>query len=144
VSAKVPTNTSSNITNTKDVQPSKSRDNTVEPQQRIGTSAYINQSEYDVYKQQSTTATKQIVDNGAAYTTYTQTNPNDNQKNRHDDDDDDDYSNEQQYTKPSTTSYSGQFGRSNSYNNIQPKVASNKPRNISSGSALYHVIILKG
>jgi hypothetical protein len=133
------------------VQPTKSRDTSVDhqQQQRYGASAYIDQSEYNSYKQ-PTSVTKQVVDNGTAYSNYTQSYTNDYNKTRqvHNQDTiDDDYSNDQQsYTKPSSTAYPGIFERSNSYNGLQatqgqPRVTSGKQRNPTTGSALYQVII---
>ncbi|CAF2479680.1 unnamed protein product [Rotaria sp. Silwood2] len=152
VSAKIPTNTSSNSNNTTDVQPSKPRENSVDQQQqqqRYGASAYIDQSEYDSYKQ-PTIITKQDEATRGAYSNYTQKNTNDYDKTRqvyNQDKIDDDYSNEQQqqqqqYTKPSSTTYPGLLGRSNTNNGLQstqgqPRVTSTKQRNSSSGPNLY-------
>ena len=161
VSAKIPTNISSNATTTTtDVQPPKVRDTSVDQQQqqRYGASAYIDQSEYDVYKPPpaTTTTTKQDGANRGGYSNYSQTNTNDYNKTRHlynqdandGDDDDDDVLTKPQYTKPSTTSYPGLLGRSNSSNGLQStqgqsRVTSAKQRNTSSGPSLYPVIISK-
>ncbi len=131
-------NTSSNVNNTKDVQPSKSRENSADPQQRYGASAYIDQSEYDSYKQP-------IKQQEIAYSNYPQ---NDNQKTRQVYNQDDDYSTnqQQQYMKPSSTLYPGYLGRSNTNEGLQstqgqPRITSAKQRNISSGSTVYQVII---
>lgn len=72
VSAKLPTQqTSSN--NVVDQQATRSRESSVDPpQQRYGASAYIDQSEYDVYKQPTATATATKSDgaNRGVYVTY--------------------------------------------------------------------------
>jgi hypothetical protein len=139
---------SSNI----DVPQPKSRDNSADQQQRYGASAYIDQSEYDSYKQ-STITKHDGGGNRGAYSNYpTDNNNNNNNRNRYvqDTTDDDytttvtnsDYSSGQPYynTKnSSTTSYSGLLNRSNSYNGLQPRVISAKQRNTSGSSLLYQV-----
>ncbi|CAF3650776.1 unnamed protein product [Adineta steineri] len=148
VSAKIPTATNSNQYT--DVQPARSRDNSADPQQRYGASAYIDQSEYNSYKQPPppTTTTKQDVINRGAYANYSQSNTNETTKPRQiykQDSAENIYSNGQQqqqdYTKP-TVSYGGLLGRSNSYNGSQtnlgqPRVISAKQRNTPSTSTAY-------
>jgi hypothetical protein len=105
-----------------EVPPSRARDSSADQQARYGASAYIDQSEYDSYKQPTINSSSQITKhdggNRGAYSNYS----TDNNKNRYiqDTTDDDytttvtnDYSTAQQqqqqyYTKnSSTTSYSG-------------------------------------
>lgn len=157
VSAKVLANTSSNVNTTTDVQPSKQRDNTTD-QQRHGASAYIDQSEYDSYKQ-PTVIKKQDEPTRGTYSNYPQTTTNENNKTRpvyNQDKNEDDYVTEhtqqqpqypqqQQYTKPSSTVYPGLLGRSGSNNGLQTtqgqsRITSAKQRNPSAGSNLYPVI----
>jgi hypothetical protein len=97
---------------------SRARDTSVDQAQRHGASAYIDQSEYDAYKQPSNNSTSAA--NRGAYSNY----PTDNNKNRYVQDvvDDDftpttinEYSTGQQqsYAKnSSTTSYSGLYQNS--------------------------------
>jgi hypothetical protein len=100
-----------------DVPPPRPRDNSSDQQQRHGASAYIDQSEYDTYKQSTVNSashtTKQDGANRGAYSNYT----TDNNKNRYVQDTPDDdyptpltneYSTGQHYPKnSSTTSYTG-------------------------------------
>jgi len=118
--------------------PPKSRDNSTEQQQqRYGASAYIDQSEYDAYKQSSSQINKNDGGNRGAYSNYSTDN---NNRYVEDIDDDNDYPSTQHYTKnSSTTSYSGLINRSNSYNGLQPRVISAKQRNTSGSSLLYQV-----
>jgi hypothetical protein len=118
--------------------PPKSRDNSTEQQQRYGASAYIDQSEYDAYKQSSSQINKNDGGNRGAYSNYSTDN---NNRYVEDIDDDDDYPSTQHYTtkNSSTTSYSGLINRSNSYNGLQPRVISAKQRNTSGSSLLYQV-----
>ena len=146
VSAKVNNHAS---TSTSDVPPARSNETSSDTaQQRYGTSAYIDQSEYDVYKPPTANASSQLIrhesTNRATY---------DNQRSRQtyaqDTNTDDDYpSGQQNYAKnSSTTPYSGPLGRSHSYNGLQstqgqPRVISAKPRNtVGSASMLYQVKI---
>ncbi|CAF1442852.1 unnamed protein product [Rotaria magnacalcarata] len=163
VSAKPPASTSSNLNlnsnnnnNNTDPQPLKSRENSVDPpkQRYGGASAYIDQSEYDSFKQ-PTIISKQDEPTRGAYSNYTQTNATDNINNNNNnktrpvytqDKTDNDYSTEQQqqqYVKPSSTAYPGLIGRSTSHNSLQStqtqptRVTSAKQRNASTGSNLY-------
>lgn len=141
MSAKLP------VANTETSQ-TRSRDTSVD-QQRYGASAYIDQSEYDSYKQSTVNPSSQIAkQDRPSYSNYSTETNNHNQKKTYvqddvDDDDDVNYTNNQQhYTKnSSTTSYSNLLGRSNSYNGLQPRVISAKQRNISGSSSLYQVMI---
>ena len=160
---------SAKISSNNEVPAARTRDNSVDPptQPRHGASAYIDQSEYDAYRQPTTNSspplTKPDGANRGVYSNY----PMENSKTRYVQDaiDDDypttvtnsDYSSSQQqqqqqqqqqpqhYTKnPSTTSYSSLLNRSNSYNGMQstqgqPRVISAKQRNTSGSSLLYQV-----
>jgi len=118
-------------------QPPKSRDNSTDQQQRYGASAYIDQSEYDAYKQSSSQINKNDGGNRGAYSNYSTDN---NNRYVEDIDDDNDYPSTQHYTKnSSTTSYSGLLNRSNSYNGLQPRVISAKQQNTTGSSLLYQV-----
>lgn len=115
VSAKI----NSNVPSSNSEAPApRSRDNSVDPPQRYGASAYMDQSEYDAYKQPTMNSSPQVVTNDGgnrgAYATYMA----DHNKNRYiDDARDDDYSTtvnneyltgQQSYSKTtSTNSYSG-------------------------------------
>jgi hypothetical protein len=124
--------------------PPKSRDNSTDQQQRYGASAYIDQSEYDAYKQSSSQISKNDGGNRGAYSNYSTDNNRYVQDAIDDDYNNNDYSNAQHYTKnSSTTSYSGLLNRSNSYNGLQPRVISAKQRNTSGSSLLYQVKNLK-
>lgn len=143
VSAKIPTNTASNTTAAKEVQPPKPRDNSADRQSRQGASAYMNQSEYDDY-QQTTNIPRQTATNEAPYSNYPPTTTTENKKTREFHYQTDEYPNnqqQQQYAKPSSTSYPGLLGRSNSYNSLQPRVTSAKQRNIPASTSLYQVMI---
>ncbi|CAF1245014.1 unnamed protein product [Rotaria sordida] len=152
VSAKMNTNMSSS--NSDVPPPPRSRDNSIDQQQqRYGASAYIDQSEYDAYKQPTINSSSQIIKNDGGnrgiYSNYTTEHKNRYVEDTRDDDypttvTTNDYSTgQQQFSKnPSTTSYSGLLGRSNSYNGLhstqgQPRIISGKQRNISSSSLLY-------
>ncbi len=137
--------------------PARLRDNSADQQQRYGASAYIDQSEYDAYKQSTMNSSSQLSKhdgaNRGAYSNY----PSENNKNRYVQDPiDDDYTTtatnndypsgqQQYYTKTSSTpSYTGLLNRSNSYNGLQPnqgqpRVISAKQRNTSGSSSLYQV-----
>lgn len=152
VSAKIPTNSASNTTTTKEVQPPKPRDNSADRQPRQGASAYMNQSEYDDYKQ-TANVPRQTVSNETNYSYYPPTTAtNENKKTREVHYQTDEYPNnqqqqQQQYAKPSSTSYPGLLGRSNSYNSLQPaqgqsRVTSAKQRTVPASTSLYQVIIL--
>ena len=149
VSAKIPTNSASNTTTAKEVQPPKPRDNSADRQPRQGASAYMNQSEYDDYKQ-TATVPRQTVSSETTYSHYpSTTTANENKKTREVHYQTDEYPNnqQQQYAKPSSTSYPGLLGRSNSYNSLQPaqgqpRVTSAKQRNVPASTSLYQVIIL--
>ena len=135
VSAKI---TSSNA----EVPPPRSRDSSSDQPQRYGASAYIDQSEYDSYKQSTINSSSQLsktdgANRGAYYSS-------ENTKNRYVQDQiDDDYTTndypvtQQPYTK--TSSYNTVLTRSNSYNGAQPRVISAKQRNTSGSSLLYQV-----
>ena len=105
-----------------DLPPQRSRDNSIDhQQQRYGASAYIDESEYDVYKQSTMNSSSQIIKHDGAqnrgiYSNYA----TDHNKNRYVQDmRDDDYTptntndyptGQQPYMKvSSTTSYSGLY-----------------------------------
>lgn len=155
VSAKPMVSTSSNSNNTSEVQASRPRETSADQtkQRYGGASAYIDQSEYDSFKPPTIVSKPEEPARGA-YSNYTQTNTNDNNKTRqvyHEDKNENDYPDEQhypqQYSKPSSTNYPGLIGRSGSYNNLQAnqtqpvRIASGKQRNPSAGSGLYQVKI---
>ena len=147
------------MNNITDVQPPKSRDNIIDQQQNYGARAYIDQSEYESYKQPIVVA-KQDGAIRTNYSNFTQSNTNNFNKSRQisnqdkdnddDDDDHDDDSNkpqrQQQYTKPSSAAYHGLLARTNSSSGlqpahqVQPRVISAKQRNFSSSSTLNQVI----
>ena len=119
VSAKNNTNMPNSNT---DVPPQRSRDNPIDhQQQRYGASAYIDQSEYDVYKQSTMNSSSQMIKhdgigNRGIHSNYaTDHNKNRNVQDMRDDDytptDTNDYpTGQQSYTKASsTTSYSGLY-----------------------------------
>ncbi|CAF1503477.1 unnamed protein product [Adineta steineri] len=145
VSAKINTNMSSS--NSEVPRP---RDTSVDQTQRHGASAYIDQSEYDVYKQPTINSTSGGNRGGGVYSNYP---VDDNNKNRYVQDviDDDDYTpkvtndystgqqQQQQYTKnSSTTAHSGLIGRSNTYSSSQPRVLSGKHRQVATSSSLLY------
>ncbi|CAF3276958.1 unnamed protein product [Rotaria socialis] len=150
VSAKMNPNVSSSNT---DAPAPRSRDSSVDQQQRYGASAYMDQSEYDAYRQPTTNSSSQMIKNDGANRGVYSNYATDHNKNRYvDDAKDEDYSTtvtndystgQPSYNKnTSTNSYSGLLGRSNSYNGLhstlgQPRIISAKQRNISSSSLLY-------
>ncbi|UJR35938.1 hypothetical protein I4U23_028679 [Adineta vaga] len=142
VSAKIPSNTI-----TTDIQQPKSRDPSTDPPQRYGASAYIDQTEYDTYKQPPPPPpAKQDAPTRGTYSNHPQSNTNENNKTRQlykqDTTDNNTFTNGQQEYSKSNTSYPGLLARSNSYNGsqsnlAQPRVISAKQRNVPSTSTAY-------